>query len=83
VSNLFQNPTGQVLQDEDLKEVQDLCRDKCTLVKLPRAFLTRRSSMSSIQAIFTIADAMVKQSVQQNSLKVISDIMWNSLCRCR
>jgi len=38
VSNLFQNPTGQVLQDEDLKEVQDLCRDKCTLVKLPRSF---------------------------------------------
>jgi aspartate/methionine/tyrosine aminotransferase len=26
------NPTGQVLEGEDLKDVQDLCRDKCTLI---------------------------------------------------
>jgi len=26
------NPTGQVLEGKDLEEVQDLCRDKCTLI---------------------------------------------------
>jgi len=26
------NPTGQVIEGDELKEVQDLCRDKCTLI---------------------------------------------------